>query len=153
MPGESLRIVRIPSEVLNHISAARLSGKRVGIVPTMGALHEGHLSLVREAQRSCEYTVVTIFVNPSQFGPTEDFTKYPRTTDQDLDALRELDVELVFLPNQDALYPAGFSTYVQPPAVAEPFEGRFRPEHFRGVATIVLKLFNLLPANVAYFGQ
>jgi pantoate--beta-alanine ligase len=119
----------------------------------MGALHEGHLSLVRAAQRSCDFVAVTIFVNPTQFGPQEDFSRYPRTIDEDLDALRDLGVDLVFLPQREELYPDGFSTSVSPPAVAVPFEGEFRPEHFRGVATIVLKLFNLLPASVAFFGQ
>ncbi len=92
-------------------------------------------------------------MNPTQFSPTEDFSKYPRTIEEDLQSLRDLNVDLVFMPEKQHLYPEGFSTYVIPPAVADPFEGQFRPEHFRGVATIVLKLFNLLPADIAFFGQ
>lgn len=153
MPEETIHIARTQSEVRHCIRAARAAGKRIGLVPTMGALHEGHLSLVRAAQRTCDFVAVTIFVNPTQFSPTEDFSKYPRTIDQDLEALRGLGVDLVFLPDRVELYPDRFSTYVLPPAVSEPLEGQFRPEHFRGVATIVLKLINLLPPDSAFFGQ
>ncbi|MBC8355750.1 MAG: pantoate--beta-alanine ligase [Planctomycetes bacterium] len=153
MPEEITKIASTEREARSFIRAAREGRKRIGLVPTMGALHEGHLSLVRAARRTCESVAVTIFVNPAQFGQTEDLSKYPRTIDEDLEALRDLGVDLIFLPSQDELYPNGFSTYVLPPAVADPFEGQFRPEHFRGVATIVLKLLNLLPADVAFFGQ
>lgn len=132
---------------------ARRGGRRVGLVPTMGALHDGHLSLVRASRDECDYTVVTIFVNPAQFAPHEDFHKYPRTLEADLDALGKCGVDLVFAPLADSMYPPGFSTFVDPPRVAEPLEGRCRPGHFRGVTTIVLKLFHLLPADIAYFGQ
>ncbi len=141
------------ADARDRLRASRSAGKSIGLVPTMGALHEGHLSLVRAAKQRCNYVVVTIFVNPTQFAPTEDFSKYPRTIEEDLEALDDLGVDLVFMPKQQDLYPGGFSTYVLPPAVADPFEGQFRPEHFRGVATIVLKLFNLLPADIAFFGQ
>ncbi|MDA1054144.1 MAG: pantoate--beta-alanine ligase [Planctomycetota bacterium] len=153
MSEETIHIARTRAEVQHCIQAAREGGKRLGLVPTMGALHEGHLSLVRAAQRSCDFVVVTIFVNPAQFSPTEDFSKYPRTIDADLEALRDLGVDLVFMPDREELYPGGFSTYVLPPAVADPFEGQVRPGHFRGVATIILKLFHLLPTDVAFFGQ
>jgi pantoate--beta-alanine ligase len=153
MSEETTHIARTQSDVRRWMRESRESGKRIGLVPTMGALHEGHLSLVLAAQRGCDVVAVTIFVNPTQFGPTEDLSKYPRTIDEDLDALRDLGVDLVFMPEREELYPDGFSTYVLPPAVADPFEGEFRPEHFRGVATIVLKLFNLLPADVSFFGQ
>jgi len=119
----------------------------------MGALHAGHLSLVRRSLEECDRTVATIFVNPTQFGPGEDFAKYPRTQQEDLSGLRELGVDLVFAPSQSNLYPEGYSTFVQPPAAAEPLEGIFRPIHFRGVVTVVLKLFHILPATIAYFGQ
>jgi pantoate--beta-alanine ligase len=119
----------------------------------MGALHAGHLSLVRRSLEECDRTVATIFVNPTQFGPGEDFAKYPRTQQQDLSGLSELGVDLVFAPSQSDLYPEGFSTFLQPPAAAEPLEGIFRPIHFRGVVTVVLKLFHILPATIAYFGQ
>lgn len=131
----------------------RSAGLKVGLVPTMGALHEGHLSLVRAARRECDCVVTTIFVNPTQFGPNEDFQKYPRTFEADLALLRGEGVEAVFAPDRAELYPEGFSTYVDPPSVAEPLEGRCRPGHFRGVATVVLKLFLLIPADVAFFGR
>jgi pantoate--beta-alanine ligase len=118
----------------------------------MGALHEGHLSLVRQSNRECSTTIVTIFVNPTQFGPGEDFQKYPRTLEGDLDALASLRVAAVFSPSANSVYPPGFSTYIEPPRVALPLEGLFRPHHFRGVATVVLKLLNLCPADIAYFG-
>lgn len=153
MHDSRTHIARTQIEVRDCIRIARSEGKRVGLVPTMGALHEGHLSLVRAAQKACDFIVVTIFVNPTQFGPNEDLDKYPRTIEEDLQALREIGVDLVFMPDREELYPEGFSTYVLPPAVADPLEGEYRPEHFRGVATIVLKLFNLIPADVAYFGQ
>jgi pantoate--beta-alanine ligase len=119
----------------------------------MGALHDGHLSLVDAAQAACQFTVVTIFVNPTQFGPREDLARYPRTLAEDLRQLHQKRVDLVFLPDPDEIYPPGYSTYVEPPSVATPWEGRLRPGHFRGVATVVLKLFQLAPADVAYFGQ
>lgn len=131
----------------------RSSGQRLGLVPTMGALHEGHLSLVRASLAACHQTAVTIFVNPTQFGPHEDFHRYPRTLPQDLDLLRPLGVGMVFVPTEASMYPPGFSTYVEPPAVAARWEGQVRPGHFRGVATVVLKLFHILPADVAFFGQ
>ena len=152
-PENTLTITTTDDEACERLRVARADGKCIALVPTMGALHEGHLSLVRAAQEQCEYVAVTIFVNPTQFAPTEDFSQYPRTIEEDLQALRDLNVDLVFMPEKDHLYPEGFSTYVLPPAVADPLEGQFRPEHFRGVATIVLKLFNLLPADIAFFGQ
>jgi pantoate--beta-alanine ligase len=119
----------------------------------MGALHEGHLSLVRAARAECDFTLATIFVNPTQFGPAEDLDRYPRQLERDLERLAELGVDLVFAPDRDEIYPAGFSTYVEPPAAAEPLEGECRPGHFRGVATVVLKLLNLTAGDVAYFGH
>lgn len=135
------------------IQSARQRGKSIGLVPTMGALHEGHLSLVRASRAECDFTAVTIFVNPTQFGPNEDLDKYPRTLDADVQLLAECGTDLVFAPAADAIYPDGFSTYVQPPTAADPLEGRCRPGHFRGVTTIVLKLFNQAQADVAFFGQ
>lgn len=127
--------------------------KTVGLVPTMGALHEGHLSLVRRAKSECDVAVATIFVNPTQFAPHEDFSKYPRTLESDLDLLESANCDLVFVPTREEMYPPDASTFVEPPQVATPLEGVFRPVHFRGVATIVLKLFNIIPADRAYFGQ
>jgi len=135
------------------IAAARRQGLQVGLVPTMGALHEGHLSLVDASRLECDCTAVTIFVNPTQFAPGEDFAKYPRDLDADLRLLGERGVDLVFAPAVEEMYPAGHQTTVDVGAVAVPLEGKFRPQHFRGVATIVLKLFHALPADVAFFGQ
>ena len=131
----------------------RCQGATIGLVPTMGALHEGHLSLVSASARRCDHTVATIFVNPTQFGPGEDLGKYPRTLESDLRGLRSAGATAVFTPESEEIYPPGFSTLVQPPKVAQALEGEFRPTHFQGVATIVLKLFQLLPASHAFFGQ
>lgn len=146
------QVVTTAEDATRMVREARAAGRRVGLVPTMGALHEGHLSLARAARAACDLVVVTVFVNPTQFGPNEDYSRYPRTLDADLDLLSREGVDLVFTPVPDVMYPAGFSTYVEPPAVAGPLEGAFRPGHFRGVATVVLKLFLILPADVAYFG-
>lgn len=147
------RLATTAAELRQAVAAARSDGKSIGLVPTMGALHEGHLSLVRASLDECDQTIVTIFVNPTQFGPHEDFGKYPRALQADLEALARCGVDLVFAPTSDDMYPAGFSTYVDPPQVAEPLEGQCRPGHFRGVTTVVLKLFNLAQADVAFFGQ
>ncbi len=140
-------------ELRRLLDAVRREGKSIGLVPTMGALHEGHLSLVRASQEECDYTVVSIYVNPTQFGAGEDLEEYPRTLDADLDALAEESVPLVFAPANREVYPEGYATWVEVGSVAEPLEGACRPGHFRGVATIVLKLFAMVEAGVAYFGQ
>ncbi len=119
----------------------------------MEALHAGHLSLVEASRKECDFTVVTIFVNPTQFGPGEDFQKYPRTLDADLLRLAPLGVDLVFAPPVEEVYRPGHATHVEMSGVAEPLEGRCRPGHFRGVATVVLKLLNIVSPDVAYFGQ
>jgi len=129
------------------------SNRRVAIVPTMGSLHEGHLSLVRRACALADEVVVSIFVNPTQFAPHEDLARYPRPIEDDLAMLEREGVAMVYSPSNDAIYPPGYSTFVEPPAVAEPLEGKLRPGHFRGVCTIVLKLFQTIPATVAVFGQ
>ncbi len=147
------RVVTQITDLRRAVAQARQAGRKLGLVPTMGALHEGHLSLVRRAAAECEGTLVTIFVNPTQFGPQEDFSQYPRTLDADLQALSAVGAGLVYNPSRESLYPAGFSTYVDPPQVALRWEGEYRPQHFRGVTTIVLKLFLLAQADVAYFGQ
>jgi pantoate--beta-alanine ligase len=125
----------------------------IGLVPTMGALHEGHLSLVRAARRECPVVVATIFVNPAQFGPNEDFSRYPRPIETDVQLLREEGVDLVFLPTVAEIYPPGCDTFVVPGAVARRLEGRTRPGHFRGVATVVTKLLNIIAPDRAYFGE
>jgi pantoate--beta-alanine ligase len=147
------RVVRSGVEAREAVRAAQRAGQRVGLVPTMGALHEGHVSLVEAARRECQFTVATIFVNPTQFGPQEDFARYPRTWDDDLAALARVGADLVFAPEVAEMYPPNCTTAIEPPRVAMPLEGHCRPGHFRGVATIVMKLFQLLPADAAYFGQ
>ena len=140
-------------EARNTVVAEKRKGHKVGVVPTMGALHQGHLSLVKASAAECDFNVVTVFVNPTQFAPGEDFEKYPRDLDKDLELLDGLGVDMVFAPNLEGIYRPGHSTYVQPPKVSSPLEGELRPGHFRGVATIVLKLFQIIPADVAFFGQ
>src|SRR5688500_16256096 len=149
MPPQLIDNPRAMQQLVRSMQRQR---KRVGVVPTMGALHRGHVSLAEASKRACDATVVTIFVNPTQFAPHEDFQKYPRTLDSDLAALAPLEIDAVFVPTNEAMYPPGYSTYVEPPKVAEPLEGQFRPGHFRGVATVVLKLFNACPADIAFFG-
>ena len=127
--------------------------RRLGLVPTMGALHEGHLSLVRRAREERDLVVVSIFVNPAQFGPTEDYRKYPRNPEQDMRMLEPLGVKAVFAPEAGEMYPSGFDTWVESGEAAESIEGAHRPGHFRGVATVVLKLLNIVQPQAAYFGQ
>ena len=142
-----------PDELRRTLAERKKSGSSVGFVPTMGALHEGHLSLVREAKKQCDCIVVSIFVNPTQFGPTEDFSRYPRTLESDYELLRRENTDFVFVPTVETMYPAGFETYVDVGSVAEPLEGRLRPGHFRGVASVVLKLFHMVQPDTAFFGQ
>ncbi|MCC6146188.1 MAG: pantoate--beta-alanine ligase [Anaerolineaceae bacterium] len=125
----------------------------VGLVPTMGFLHEGHLSLVRAARQECSSVVVTIFVNPAQFGPAEDLSRYPRDLERDLSLLKKENVDLVWAPPTETLYPADFQTWVDLEKVSKPLEGAMRPGHFKGVATIVAKLFNAIQPQKAFFGQ
>lgn len=131
---------------------ADLSGP-VGLVPTMGFLHQGHLSLVESARRECASTVVSIFVNPTQFGPGEDLNAYPRDITRDLDLLAGFGVDLVWLPDEEHIYPHGFQTWVQVEELSRVLEGKMRPGHFKGVATIVTKLFTAVQPDTAYFGQ
>jgi len=126
---------------------------RIGLVPTMGALHEGHLSLVRGARADNDTVVVSIFVNPTQFGPSEDYALYPRDPDRDLDLLRDLGTDLVFMPPVEEMYPEGFDTHVEVEKRTQRLEGASRPGHLRGVATVVTKLFNIIQPHRAYFGQ
>lgn len=135
------------------VSQWRAAGQKIGVVPTMGALHAGHLSLVKAARVDCDRVIATIFVNPTQFAPTEDLAKYPRTLGEDLELLAAEGVDAVLVPKEEEIYPPGFSTYVEPPAVARGWEGAARPTHFRGVATVVLKLLNMTRADICYLGQ
>ena len=149
----SPKLLSTLTEARDWIDDTRRANRTIGLVPTMGALHAGHLSLVAESRKRGHATAVTIFVNPTQFAPHEDFERYPRTLDADLSMLDSVGADAVFAPSQETVYPAGFASYVEPGEVALPYEGRFRPSHFRGVATVVLKLFQMLPADEAFFGQ
>jgi pantoate--beta-alanine ligase len=131
----------------------REQDRTVGLVPTMGALHEGHLSLVREARRMCDVVVVSVFVNPAQFGPGEDFEHYPRDLTKDTALLTDYNVDYIFAPPVDEIYPKGFATYVNVEGLSEPLEGASRPGHFRGVATVVTVLLNTIRPDFAFFGQ
>ncbi|MGD0570454.1 MAG: pantoate--beta-alanine ligase [Candidatus Sulfotelmatobacter sp.] len=133
--------------------AARASGKRLGFVPTMGALHEGHLSLVRAAKTSCDLVAASIFVNPAQFGPNEDLAKYPRDFERDRDLLQREGVELLFAPSVEEMYPAGAVTWVTVGELSSRLDGLSRPGHFRGVTTVVAKLFHIVEPDAAFFGQ
>ncbi|QDS90412.1 Pantoate-beta-alanine ligase [Rosistilla ulvae] len=148
-----MKIVKLVSEAQRWTLDQRAVGNRVGLVPTMGALHAGHISLAQRSHTICDRTAATIFVNPTQFAPSEDLDKYPRTLDADLEKLEAAGVDLVFTPEPNEVYPPGFSTYVSPPAVGGTLEGASRPDHFRGVTTVVMKLFNIVPATHAFFGQ
>lgn len=133
--------------------ACKEAARPLGLVPTMGALHDGHLALVRQAREDNAYLAVSIFVNPTQFSPEEDLARYPRDLTRDLELLRREGADLVFVPSPDEVYPAGFNTWVDVGSLASRLEGVARPGHFRGVATVVTKLFNLTTPNRAYFGQ
>ena len=141
-----------PLHVRAAVTAARSAGRRVGFVPTMGALHRGHASLVERAKAECDEVVVSIFVNPKQFGPGEDFARYPRRLDEDIALLAGAGATLVFVPDTLAAYPPGHATSVVVGNPSAPFEGAIRPGHFSGVATVVCWLFNVVTADVAYFG-
>jgi pantoate--beta-alanine ligase len=140
-------------EKVGDVRAARPDWGRVGLVPTMGYLHEGHLSLIRSARAESDTVVMTLFVNPAQFGPGEDFSRYPRDTDRDLKLAEQAGVDVVFMPAVADVYPRGFDTWVEVGALGQRWEGESRPGHFRGVATVVLKLFQMVQPTAAYFGE
>jgi pantoate--beta-alanine ligase len=131
----------------------RANKKRLGLVPTMGALHEGHLSLVRAAKAQCDAVTVSIFVNPTQFGPKEDLARYPRPFDRDRELLEKEGVDILFAPSAEEMYPRGEVTWVTVEGLSEKLDGRSRPGHFRGVTTVVAKLFNIVEPDLAFFGQ
>ena len=132
---------------------ARAESRIIGLVPTMGALHEGHASLIARAKRECSPLIASIFVNPKQFGPDEDFAKYPRTFESDSEKLRQAGVDTLFAPEAAEIYPKDFSTYVHVEGLSERLEGRSRPGHFRGVTTVVMKLLQIVQPHRAYFGR
>jgi len=146
-------IVRRAHAMKDLVRRARAEGRRVGFVPTMGFLHEGHLALMRRIQQESDVTVVSIFVNPTQFGPAEDFTSYPRDLARDSDLCIGAGVDYLFTPDPDEIYPAGSSTFVEVAGLSSRLEGASRPGHFRGVTTVVLKLLEVVKPHVAAFGQ
>jgi len=159
-PGSTVEVVRSVDALRGRISQWKQQGKRIALVPTMGNLHEGHLSLVKAANRQASCTIVSIFVNPLQFSPDDDFATYPRTLTEDIhqltaDSQSDCHADLVFAPEVDEMYPAGEqqSAYIDVPALSSRLEGRFRPGFFRGVATVVAKLFNMVQPDIAFFGE
>ncbi len=148
-----MRITASIQETRASVRAAKQQGKALGFVPTMGALHEGHLSLVRAAKRQCNFVAASIFVNPTQFGPNEDLAKYPRTFESDRQKLQAEGVDLLFAPSVEEMYPTGAVTFVSVEGISDRLDGQTRPGHFRGVATVVAKLFHIVEPNFAFFGQ
>lgn len=148
-----MRVVHNVAELRIAVKALREEGLRIGFVPTMGFLHEGHASLIRQSKNRCDATVVSIFVNPTQFGPSEDLASYPSDLEADQSLCLKMGVNLLFLPTAAEMYPSAFQTFIEPGSVAEPLCGKYRPGHFRGVATVVAKLFNMVQPDLAFFGQ
>lgn len=148
-----MRVINTVSEMQAACRAARNSGKRIGFAPTMGALHEGHLSLMRAARQQSDLVAASIFVNPLQFGPSEDFSKYPRTFEDDRRQLEAERVDLLFAPSTDEMYPKGATTTVHVEGLSEKLDGKSRPGHFKGVTTVVAKLFEIVRPDLAFFGQ
>jgi pantoate--beta-alanine ligase len=148
-----MRIVRTIPELRVALKAHRESGQSIGFVPTMGFLHEGHAALIRQSTARCDTTVVSVFVNPTQFGPSEDLARYPRDLERDQNLCLRLGVGTLFIPEPAEIYPTGFATSIAVGPMGDSLCGQFRPGHFRGVATVVTKLFNLVQPNLAFFGQ
>lgn len=148
-----MQTITTVSEMQAFAESLRAQGKKIGLVPTMGALHDGHLSLIKLAAQKADAVIVSVFVNPTQFGPSEDFNKYPRDLARDVELCAQTGAVAVFAPSSEEMYPKGYSTYVSEEHVAKPLEGASRPTHFRGVTTIVAKLFNIIRPALAVFGQ
>jgi len=148
-----MEILRIPRIIQDTCKKHLLRGRSLGFVPTMGALHDGHLSLIKRAKAENDVTIVSIFLNPLQFGPSEDLGKYPGDIEEDIKKLRKEDIDILFLPDNSLMYPRGFSTFIGVDVLSEKLCGKFRPAHFRGVATVVAKLFNIINPTHAYLGQ
>ena len=148
-----MRIVRTIPELRVALRAVREAGQSIGFVPTMGYLHEGHASLIRQSTARCDTTVVSVFVNPTQFGQGEDLSRYPRDLERDQNLCLRLGVGILFIPEPAEIYPTGFATFIEVGPMGDTLCGQFRPGHFRGVATVVTKLFNLVQPDLAFFGQ
>ena len=148
-----MKIIKDPEKAYNYIASLRRKGRRIGFVPTMGYLHEGHLSLIKKVRQENDTVVISIFVNPVQFGPKEDYRRYPRNLRRDKDLAKKSGADVIFYPDVNDMYASNHSTFVDAGEISKNLCGRFRPGHFRGVATIITKLFNIIPADNAYFGQ
>jgi len=148
-----MKIIVTPEEIQTYCNQARTEGKTIGLVPTMGAFHEGHLSLMRCARTDNDLVVTSIFVNPTQFGPKEDFNAYPRNLESDSRMASEVYIDVIFTPTVEDMYPNGYATFVNVERITEKMCGASRPDHFRGVTTVVAKLFNIVRPHKAYFGQ
>jgi pantoate--beta-alanine ligase len=148
-----MKVIKKIDEMRSEVSGTKSRGKSIGFVATMGYLHEGHLSLVRESLQKADVTVVSIFVNPAQFGPREDFKEYPRDLDRDSEVLEREGIDYLFVPEADEIYLQGYKTYVEVHDLQDKLCGRSRPGHFRGVCTVVLKLFNIVNPDISFFGQ
>lgn len=150
---EKIRVIESIKEMQSHSESLRLSGKRISFVPTMGYFHEGHLSLMKEARKTADCVVVSIYVNPTQFGPKEDFSKYPRDFERDAQMAQSVGVDVIFFPSNQEMYPGAYQTYVDVEKVTQNLCGMSRPGHFRGVTTVCCKLFNIVKPHSAIFGK
>lgn len=149
-----MKVIKNVNQVKKIIKKVQQERKKIGFVPTMGALHQGHISLIKKARKDTDFVVVSVFINPFQFGPNEDFLKYPRRWEKDKEILATEKVDLVFYPsNTEEMYPQGFQTFVEVSELSSQMCGKFRPQHFRGVCTVVCKLFNIIQPEISYFGQ
>jgi len=148
-----IKVIEDIEEMRRHTTLVRREGKTIGFIPTMGALHDGHLSLMRHAKGETDHVITSIFVNPTQFGPGEDYEEYPRDLEGDIEKAASAGVETLFTPSVSAIYPEGYRTFVEVEGLSDLLCGKTRPGHFRGVATIVLKLFNIVKPHKAFFGQ
>lgn len=148
-----MKIIHSITKIRKLIKAAKVKAKTIGFVPTMGYFHAGHISLMRQAKKDCGISIVSIFVNPLQFAPKEDFKKYPRNIKRDERLSKEAKVDIIFYPSAKAMYPSGYRTFVEVDKISDLLCGKFRPGHFKGVATVVTKLFNIVQPDIAYFGQ
>lgn len=149
----SIKVIKLCKEMQAFSEQARKSGKTIGFVPTMGYLHQGHISLLKQSTETADLSVVSVFVNPTQFAPTEDLTTYPRDFDRDLELLETNGADVLFFPEPTEIYPAGFDTFVNTESMAKVIEGVFRPTHFKGVCTVVSILFNIVKPHYSFFGQ
>src|SRR5579875_3462434 len=148
-----MEIIETPAAMQRWSEAARMRGATIAFVPTMGFLHEGHLTLMREGRKRASLLASSLFVNPTQFGPNEDFSRYPRNFERDCEMMREVPVDVLFAPAPEAMYPAGSQTWVEATEITQGLCGAHRPGHFRGVTTVVAKLFNIVKPHVALFGE